>query len=206
MNRAHAFAAGVEWQLVDTRQVAHQRLLIDASLIAATRIAASVWSPRADHAGDRPGWAEAGVIAQHGCAEQKIQVWPGEARRAVRDDLPLRLVTAAGHAQFPAVQPDLPDRHLVLGQRAALIGADVETVPKFSMTESFLTRTPRCARRWPAIARVRVSMAGSPSGTAATRNPRAQQKGLVVFQPQVEGADDKDDHTGSQGGDGNNAG
>ena len=59
----------------------------------------------------------------------------------------------------------------------------IETVPSVSKIASFLTSTPRCARRCAAIARDRVTVAGNPSGTAATRMPRASRNASNLTRP-----------------------
>ena len=54
-----------------------------------------------------------------------------------------------------------------------------EVEPRVSITDSFLTSTPRWARRWTAIARVNVTVRVRPSGRVATMMPIASRKALA---------------------------
>jgi len=53
--------------------------------------------------------------------------------------------------------------------------AIIETLPSVSIIDNFLTNTPFCAKRCPANANANVTVAGKPSGMAATIIPKASR-------------------------------
>ena len=148
---------------------------------ATTRRAASVWSPKTVHW----GWSGVG-----GLRRALLHSMPAVSKAFISfsaASLPGRGTNSpSGSYPYPVTTSGLPPPHtwrtvIWFWVRVPLLSVQItETCSNVSRMESFLTRTPFWARRCTETAKERVTVAGRPSGIAATMIPNASMKASFI--------------------------
>ncbi len=123
VQRGHALAPGIEGQLVHAGQLQGEVLVVQAALEGehAQRGLGLIAQARPVRMVGR-GRIEAGVVAQQGGRQQLFELGAHAGLVWRRGEPAVRLIAHAGDGHPLPGDPHFSDRHLVLGQGAALVG------------------------------------------------------------------------------------